>query len=1018
MRGAVEALLARLLLAADRLRASSSTQDYRRASSSSPVAAVNGLSSAEKGMTSNGGRKHKEKKKKLDLIDLVFSWSMKDVFNKELYKYQVEEIPETFESLAKYLGSYTAPLIEEIRADLCSCLEAVGQAPCTEILSVKPEKPKDMLLYKVQVDVEANASPPGGREVYRPKRGDLCLFLDVRPTHVSQLTQCGRPYTVALVTSGSQDDENPTNFSIKASQAIAVENHGRKKGDQQPLFAVFLLNMSTYTRIWNALDLELATNRNTGFMKKVLGTKNLVSGTCGQCASGKSNSAEDRKIQNDLLCFELDNSQNEAVCMCLSARKCPHKHSISLIWGPPGTGKTKTVSTLLWMLQTMKCRTLTCAPTNIAVMEVARRLVRLVKKAPAGDDHRLGDIVLFGNKDRMKMDGEDDLYGVFLENRVRALSHCFVLATGWKNCLASMIKFLHACSSQYESHLEEVNKDGKDKVVKFGEFVRQKFGVASKNLSTCLKILRTHLPIASISAKDYKNMTLVLSLLKNLKVLLHSGGLSDTNLQNVFKPVNLVADASSQAKKTNHHGARSNSVLFPLQKTRSQCLRVLRDLEGSLHLPQTSCKDDIRDFCLRNAVLIFCTTSSSYKLHKVPMAKPIELLVIDEASQLKECEALIPLQLCGIQHAFLVGDELQLPAMVQSEISKNALLGRSLFERLTSLGQKKHLLKIQYRMHPSISSFPNCSFYENQIMNGPNVMDRGYEKRYLPGPMFGPYSFMDIPHGKEVSNRLGHSQKNMDEVAVILKILRSLSGVSATLSQKLSVGIVSPYKGQVAAINEAVGKTYASCPQFDVKVKSIDGFQGGEEDVIILSTVRANNHGSVGFLANCQRANVALTRARYCLWILGNARTLINSGSIWAELVQDAKERGCFYNANEGLDYITARRSPPNDLPLEWLSLQMSQLKVGGNPTGLQPGSSKIQEEKQSKEMTEGRKLYMPMGAHQYRVIDRQKLMYQQFGFNSHSDLVHGSVVIQEGGIYMLSVDELPRAREKVLLRN
>ncbi|CAK7338867.1 unnamed protein product [Dovyalis caffra] len=115
----------------------------------------------------------------------------------------------------------------------------------------------------------------------------------------------------------------------------------------------------------------------------------------------------------------------------------------------------------------------------------------------------------------------------------------------------------------------------------------------------------------------------------------------------------------------------------------------------------------------------------------------------------------------------------------------------------------------------------------------------------------------------------------------------------------MSVGVISPYKAQVHAIQEKIGTTYREHSDFSVNVRSVDGFQGGEDDVIIISTVRCNANGTVGFLSNCQRTNVALTRAKYCLWILGNGTTLLNSDSIWTKLVTDAKRRGCFYNADE-----------------------------------------------------------------------------------------------------------------------
>ena len=112
----------------------------------------------------------------------------------------------------------------------------------------------------------------------------------------------------------------------------------------------------------------------------------------------------------------------------------------------------------------------------------------------------------------------------------------------------------------------------------------------------------------------------------------------------------------------------------------------------------------------------------------------------------------------------------------------DALFGRSLFERLSSLGHKKHLLNMQYRMHPSISSFPNISFYDGKISDAPNVMQREHQKKYLPGFMFGPYSFVNIEEGREEFSELGHSRKNLVEVVVVEEILRNLQKGMCCLS--------------------------------------------------------------------------------------------------------------------------------------------------------------------------------------------------------------------------------------------
>ncbi|KAJ0038634.1 hypothetical protein Pint_21978 [Pistacia integerrima] len=259
---------------------------------------------------------------------------------------------------------------------------------------------------------------------------------------------------------------------------------------------------------------------------------------------------------------------------------------------------------------------------------------------------------------------------------------------------------------------------------------------------------------------------------------------------------------------------------------------------------------------------------------------------------------------------------------LQAMFSDEAGFGRSLFERLSSLGHSRHLLNMQYRMHPSISYFPNSYFYNNQILDSADVKRKSYEKVFLPGsPMFGPYSFINIFDGRD--EFISSGWRNMVEVAVVMKILQkpvqrvepsnSANGNQKVLisywkgsKQKLSIGIVSPYSAQVGAIQEKLGGKYENSDGFTVKVKSIDGFQGGEEDVIIISTVRSNRNGSIGFLSKPQRINVALTRARHCLWILGNERTLTHGESVWQTLIRDAKDRRCFFNADEDKDMAKA----------------------------------------------------------------------------------------------------------------
>ncbi|KAL9283165.1 putative P-loop containing nucleoside triphosphate hydrolase, DNA2/NAM7 helicase, AAA [Arabidopsis thaliana] len=354
------------------------------------------------------------------------------------------------------------------------------------------------------------------------------------------------------------------------------------------------------------------------------------------------------------------------------------------------------------------------------------------------------------------------------------------------------------------------------------------------------------------------------------------------------------------------------------------CLKALRLLPKRFEIPDMLENEDIRKFCLQNADIILCTASGAAEMN-VERTGNVELLVVDEAAQLKECESVAALQLPGLRHAILIGDEFQLPAMVHNEMCEKAKFGRSLFERLVLLGHNKHLLDVQYRMHPSISRFPNKEFYGGRIKDAENVKESIYQKRFLKGNMFGSFSFINVGRGKEEFGD-GHSPKNMVEVAVISEIISNLYKVSCERRMKVSVGVVSPYKGQMRAIQEKIGDKYSSLSgqQFTLNVRSVDGFQGGEEDIIIISTVRSNGNGKVGFLNNRQRANVALTRARHCLWVIGNETTLALSGSIWATLISESRTRGCFHDATDEMNL----RDAMNEALLEDVSSSLGSLSL------------------------------------------------------------------------------------------
>ncbi|KAG5614103.1 hypothetical protein H5410_013927 [Solanum commersonii] len=902
------------------------------------------------------------------LVDLVFSWSLKDVLNKDLYKDKVKEIPETFVSIDLYLKSYITPLVEETHADLLSNVSTVSRAPALEVVDVKVSKdfkpPKGLyynILLKRNQKIEVGENSESKHESkYEPEVGDLIALTDVRPRRIEDLNRPKRSFLIAIV-QGMNDDGY--RIPILSSQLIPFKKPDRATGEQgDKLFIVYLSNLTTNIRIWNALNPD-RENSNFNIIKTVMRSddSNVGEVDCSLCSVRETETniaiSSSRAIAQS---FELDSAQQEAVVSCVATRECAHQNTVKLIWGPPGTGKTKTVASLLFVLLKMRCRTLTCAPTNVAVLGVTKRLMQNVQSCLHYDTYGLGDIVLFGNGERMKIDDHEDLFDVFLSNRVAALVSCLSPISGWRIGIQSMTCLLENPEEEYRKYLEKLkdknhdsddnaeiddevgeekgsvtsqesslstdqgldknkksklwkkfvvdtlkenkkkdkqnsqrdnNSKGGEKankvknkgeasskeviVLPLDEFVNKRFKCIQNQLTFCITSLYTHLPTSIISLEVAKEMIRLLEMLQTLGKL--------------FATVE-----QSEGFATKNKTRRLN-----IRTTKTECLKVLKFLNESISLPDFIEDYKIRSFCLKGACLIFCTASSSIKLHTEGMT-PLEMVVIDEAAQLKECESTIPLQLPGLRHAILIGDEKQLPAMVQSKICEKAEFGRSLFERLVILGHKKHLLNVQYRMHPKISLFPNSEFYQKKIMDGPNVKSAAYGKRFLIGDIFGSYSFINVSSGNEEQDER-HSTRNKAEAFVVAEIIANLHKESISSKQKVRVGCISPYKAQVFAIQQILGNKYSTDVKsdFSVNVRSVDGFQGGEEDVIIISTVRCNGNGSVGFLSNLQRANVALTRARYCLWILGNGTTLVNSGSIWRKLVIDAKVRGCYFDVTE-----------------------------------------------------------------------------------------------------------------------
>ena len=271
-------------------------------------------------------------------------------------------------------------------------------------------------------------------------------------------------------------------------------------------------------------------------------------------------------------------------------------------------------------------------------------------------------------------------------------------------------------------------------------------------------------------------------------------------------------------------------------------------------------------------------------------------VLVDESTQSAEPECIIPLVL-GCKQVVLVGDHQQLGPVVMSKRAAKAGLNQSLFERLVILGVVPVRLQVQYRMHPALSEFPSNMFYEGSLQNGVTMQQRIRREVDFPWPAGGggpggerPMMFWSNLGNEEISAS-GTSYLNRTEANNVEKIVTRFFKAGVKPEE---IGIITPYEGQRSYVvqNMANAGSFKKDLYREIEVASVDAFQGREKDFIVLSCVRSNEHQGIGFLSDPRRLNVALTRARYGLVILGNPKVLAKH-PLWHYLLLHFKERGC-----------------------------------------------------------------------------------------------------------------------------
>ncbi|OUJ19290.1 Superfamily I DNA/RNA helicase [Methanonatronarchaeum thermophilum] len=330
---------------------------------------------------------------------------------------------------------------------------------------------------------------------------------------------------------------------------------------------------------------------------------------------------------------------------------------------------------------------------------------------------------------------------------------------------------------------------------------------------------------------------------------------------------------------------------IPLDKIKS----MAKWLELQSQIDQLFNKSDRLEEKAINKVLdeaeVVCTTNSTAGSDLMENQK-FDSLFIDEATQSTEPSCLIPIT--KTDKVVMAGDHKQLPPTILNEKAKQKGLKKTLFERMINNVGNHHktLLTIQYRMNQKIMSYPNREFYKNKLKAAPQVKrhslkDITNKTDSLIEPR-QPITFIDTEGSSERQPEGSNSRQNKGEARITRKTIERLIDMDIEPSE---IGVITPYDAQVDQLRQELPDIKG------LEIKTVDGFQGREKEVIVVSLVRSNPEQEIGFLRDLRRLNVAITRAKRKLILIGDSETL-RTDKAYRNLINYVQSQGHYLKMN------------------------------------------------------------------------------------------------------------------------
>jgi hypothetical protein len=548
---------------------------------------------------------------------------------------------------------------------------------------------------------------------------------------------------------------------------------------------------------------------------------------------------------------------------------------INLIQGPPGTGKTTTIAALLAILKQKESeRVLVAAPSNKAVQVLAARFISNNPDCRA---------IIIGVEDKIPEHLKDfSLYG--LKTRLTTCTNLL------RNQQVSWMDKARQVAALKPSNKKEIDR------------------LKNTFKQTIERIIKTREKLANVATR---------------------WGLAE------FSP----EDTEALGRRYRRLLAKDWQQDLPgVTETLGRIKSVLDRTVAAVNRIPTG--DDLIKVLLGKSQFVFSTLCVTGQRQMLENLGSIDHLIVDEAGQATEAETIIATQ-HGPGKIVLVGDVKQLPATVISQEAEAAGFGLSMMDRLTQCGWPSVMLDTQYRMHPDICDWPSKAFYEEGLRTPAAVAARTLQAAAHSTILQRPRAFYNTS-SQEKSR--GTSFQNIGEARTIVKLVQHLLKTDADARQAgaaageeaaplRTIGIITFYASQVELITQCFG---GRLPK-GVRVSSVDGFQGAECDVIILSCVRNNKKGNIGFLQDPRRLNVAVTRPKYCLIVVGNAATLCKRKSHPQQMIKDMQAHNQFFSVASLLQIIDPKPAQPKRKPKKAKGKQAQSSGGGGGGKAAKP---------------------------------------------------------------------------------